>query len=348
MKIPGYDILDKDGEDRLTVMWKANQASLDRIVTLKVLRPEFASDPDQRRDFLAEGRMIAKLKHPHILQVYDVIEQEGVVALVIEPLSGASLAARIANDGPMPAKGALQMALQVAEALKHAWTASHVVHRNIKPENIYLDGGDVRVAFFGHCKTVAPMERELQEDRDTLVGTPYYMAPEQAQCRADLDTRADMYSLGAVLYHATTGKTPFDEFDPVTAAEKQISATIPHPRTLKPDLARGCCAVMEKLMSKDRNHRPANWDAVVEEMQKALAGRLLRARAEPGAVSTIEPEAPPATAVSGAVRSATSSAAAATGGGLGIPFWFRVPAWGALLAWWYQLARMMTQYWAAP
>ena len=344
MKLPGFDIIDKVGEDRLTVIWEANQTSLNRVVSLKILRPQFASDPGQVREFLAEGRVIAQLKHPGILQVYDVVEKDGVYFFVVEHVSGSTLAKVLESDGKLSAKRSLSMAKQMADALRHAWRASHLLHRNLKPENIHVDSDDhVRVAFFGHSKVATPMEKGEEED-GTLVGTPYYMSPEQARCQADLDARSDMYSLGCVLYQMTTGCVPFEAFDPMTAADKQIADHVPHPRVLVPSLARGVGTLIEGLMVKDRQFRPANWDAVLDDIGKLLAGKPLIKKLPAEAVSTVEPEQRAAPAPTPAYRAATAPRRR----GLSIPLWVQVPAWGLLTAWWYILAQFMMEYWAAP
>ncbi len=345
MKLPGFDIIDKIGEDRLTVIWEANQTSLNRNVALKILRPEFAKDADQIREFLAEGKIIAKLKHPGIIQVYDVIEKDGVCFFVVEHVSGSTLSKILEADKVIPAKRALKMARQIAEALKHAWQASHLLHRNLKPENVYVDHDDhVRVAFFGHSKVATPMEKGSGESDGTLVGTPYYMSPEQARCQADLDARTDMYSLGAVLYQMVTGRVPFEEHDPMTAADKQIADQIPNPRTLNPSLARGVGTLIEGLMVKDRNFRPSNWDGVVDDINKLLAGKPLIKKLPPEAVSTVEPEQRAAPVSSPAYKATTAQRRS----GLSIPAWVQIPAWGMLVAWWYILAQFMMDYWALP
>lgn len=345
MKLPGFDIIDKIGEDRLTVIWKASQMSLNRDVALRVLRPEFVGDAAQVQEFLAEGRIIAKLKHPGIIQVFDVVAKDDVCLLVVEHVSGSALSKIIEADKIVPPRRALNLARQMAEALKYAWQATHLLHRNLKPENVYVDHDDhVHLAFFGHSKVATPMEKSSGESDGTLVGTPYYMSPEQAQCQADLDSRSDMYSLGAVLYQMVTGSVPFEAHDPMTAADKHIADQIPHPRTLNPSLARSMGTLIENLMAKDRNFRPSNWDGVVDDINKLLAGKPLIRKLPPEAVSTVEPEQRATPDLS----SAYGVAPALRRRGLRIPLWVRIPAWGMLVAWWYILAQFMMDYWALP
>ena len=345
MKISGFDILDKLSEDRMTVIWKAHQNSLNRTVSIKMLRAQLSLDPTEVKNFFEEGKNVAKLKHMSIMQVYDVAEQNGTYFYVMEHVAGSTLAQIIDRGEKISPKRGLRILKQIAEALEYAWKTSHVIHRNIKPENIYIEKDDsVRLAFFGLSKAVDPLSVDGEKEQaKTIAGTPYYMSPEQAQGSSLMDCRTDMYSMGALLYQILTGHMPFHEFDPMVAADKQISDKIPHPRDVNPALSQGLCSFLSRLMMKDRKDRPTNWKEVIDDLSKLISGQLLLKRPDPDSKSTIEPEAKP-------IGAATSSSGAATAlprrNMVTIPTWVQLPAWACLLTWWYFLTRFMLDYWA--
>ncbi len=343
MNLPGFEIIGKVGEDRLTTVWKAKQISLSRTVCLKILRPEFASDAAQVEAFLSEGKRIAQLAHAGIVQVYNVFEHEGTHYLVIEHFPGSPLSKVLDREGSLPLKKALKVARQIAETMQHAWDSKRLIHRNLKPENIFVnDDNNVRVSFFGHCKVAnKPTDADPDHEDQTIVGTPYYMAPEQAQCKPDLDCRADIYSLGANLYHMLTGKTPFEESDPITAADQQIAEQIPHPKTLNPTLPRSVGLLIERMMIKDRDQRPRRWEEIVQDLRQILTGPPPVKPLPPAAVSTVmsDPSVP-----TPMLRPWNTPPPPAQRG-LYIPLWIQLPMWGLLLLLWYQLGLFMLDFW---
>ena len=148
--INGFELIEKIGQGGMAIVWKARQLSLDRVVAIKVLLPEFASDPDETQSFLKEARAVAKLKHGSIVQVYDVAQESAAHYFVMEYVSGSTLLGALQGNGPMGSKKALAVALDVAAALDYAWNSAQIIHRDIKPENIMIDGdGSVKVADLG-------------------------------------------------------------------------------------------------------------------------------------------------------------------------------------------------------
>ncbi len=344
MKLPGFDILDKLGEDRAATLWKAKQSSLNRIVTLRILRPNLAADPAERQAFLDEGRHIAKLKHPHIVAVYDVISEGDTYFYVTEYVEGMRLSERIKAQGRVPSAQALAIVRDVAEALRAAWQASHLVHCNVKPENIHIDGeGHAKLSFLGVTRMADPLLRtpDARHEPRLLVGTPYYMSPEQAQGLPNLDCRSDMYALGATLYHMLTGTMPFEACDPMTAAQQHISGFLHNPRDINAAIPVHVATFITHLLMKDRKNRYLNWDELLTDLARIMAGQPMRHVVPPKAVSTIEPEAKPI-----ALTAAEAERQSAVPSRLRIPIVVQIPAWALILAWWYGLARFMLQFWA--
>ena len=209
---PHLEILELIGQGGMGIVYKARQRSLDRIVALKILPLDTAGDPAFEERFVRESRTLAQLTHPNIVTVFDSGKVGGFFYLVMEYVDGVNLRTAIAAQALTPAD-ALEVVRQVCDALQHAHDAG-VVHRDIKPENILLDGrGRVQIADFGLAKLLGrtPIEISLTATHQVL-GTFRYMAPEQIERPMSVDHRADIYSLGVVLYELLTGELPLGRF----------------------------------------------------------------------------------------------------------------------------------------
>ena len=209
---PQLEILELVGQGGMGIVYKARQRSLDRIVALKILPLDTAGDPAFEERFVRESRTLAQLTHPNIVTVFDSGKAGGFFYLVMEYVDGVNLRKAIATRDLTPAD-ALEVVRQVCDALQHAHDAG-VVHRDIKPENILLDSrGRVQIADFGLAKLLGrtPIEISLTATHQVL-GTFRYMAPEQIERPMSVDHRADIYSLGVVLYELLTGELPLGRF----------------------------------------------------------------------------------------------------------------------------------------
>jgi serine/threonine protein kinase len=209
---PQLEILDLIGQGGMGTVYKARQRSLDRLVALKILLPGTAADPAFEERFVRESRTLAQLTHPNIVTVFDSGRAGGYFYLVMEYVDGVNLRTAIDTRALSPAD-ALPVVRQVCDALQHAHDAG-IVHRDIKPENILLDSrGRVQIADFGLAKLLGqtPIEISLTATHQVL-GTFRYMAPEQLERPMSVDHRADIYSLGVVLYELLTGELPLGRF----------------------------------------------------------------------------------------------------------------------------------------
>jgi hypothetical protein len=286
-EIPGYDILAKIGEGASATVWRARQRSLDRFVAIKVLRHELSSDPEEIDDFLREARVVASIKHPNMVPIYDVGQTDGRPYFVMELIEGRTLGEQIRKHGPIPEAQALAYAEQIAAPLAHAWDARHLIHRDVKADNILLDhGSQVRVADLGIAGIATPTGLSETTNR-TLVGTPNYMSPEQAQCDPKVDYRADIYSLGCLLYEMVTGKLPFADLETDQVLTGQITRTIDSPRKLNPAISPACAELIRRMMMKLPKHRYDSWKAAIKEIEIAAAGKKLPTRGQ--FKSTISP-----------------------------------------------------------
>ena len=272
MQIAGYEILEEIGNGGTGIVYKARQVSLGRLVAIKVLQPALREDPVAKAQFRLEANSVANLKHPNILWVHEAGEVEGRPYFVMEYVSAYSVGQWLARKGRLEESDALTIADSVARALKYAWERAGLIHCDIKPDNILVDeDGIVKVAdFSGLSRDNLGPESDLI--RQFTIGTPNYMAPEQVGGLVDLDPRADIYSLGALLYHVLTGRLPFQEFDNAEAMRQQVVGYLPDPLEFCPALSAPLVALIEKMLVKDRNARYPDWNAVIADLHRVRSG----------------------------------------------------------------------------
>jgi serine/threonine protein kinase/ankyrin repeat protein len=212
---PQFEILDLLGYGGMGAVYKARQTSLDRLVALKIIKPDAANDPGFAGRFEREAKALAKLNHSNIVGVHDSDQSDGLYYFVMEYVDGTNLR-RLIESKELPAEQAITIIPQVCEALQYAHDEG-VVHRDIKPENILVDSkGRVKIADFGLAKLLG--QKSLDQNTLTgthqVMGTPRYMAPEQMEGSKAVDHRADIYSLGVVFYEMLTGELPMGSFEP--------------------------------------------------------------------------------------------------------------------------------------
>jgi len=305
MQLQGFDQIQKIGESSRTDIWKARQISLDRLVCIRRLRPEFASNPDEVQSFIAPAKAASKLKHSNLVQIYDVIERDGEYLIVMEYVSGMLISHLLVN-GPVPQKKALMVASAVAAALDHM-RRSNLIHRNIKPAVIALDPvNTAKIADIGLATVVDPQGHTLGKSDGIVQGTPNYMSPEQARASEVLDFRSDMYSLGATLYHMVTGRAPFANTPPEAIIEGHLSGTVPNPRDLDASISAGTAKIIQRLMMKNPLDRYDSWTDAIRDMDKVAAGGFLLSTPDTARQSTVADPAPAvnAAAVERAARTA--------------------------------------------
>ncbi len=274
MQIPGYENLEQIGAGALGLVYKARQVSLGRLVAIKVLRPELRDDPVSVAQFRLEANAVAHLKHSNILWVHEAGEVEGLPFFVMEYVSAYSVGQWIQRKGRISEADVLTVADSIARALKYAWDRAGLIHCDIKPDNILIDeDGIVKVAdFSGLSRDNLLPESELI--RHFTIGTPNYMSPEQVNGLLDLDCRADMYALGALLYHMTTGVMPFAGMSQEEVMRGQVAGYLADPLETCPELSLPVITLIEKLLIKDRNARGPDWKVVIDDIAQVRAGLL--------------------------------------------------------------------------
>lgn len=285
--IPGFEILEKIGQGGMASVWKARQLSLDRIVAIKILSEGFADEPEDVRRFQEEAQAAAKLKHPGMVLVHDANAENGMYYFIMEYVSGYTVGDWVRRKGVLSEKDALLVADCVADALGYAWDHANIVHCDIKPDNVIIDeDGTVKVADLGLSRTISLMEMDVEES-DEIMGTPAYISPEQALGETNLDFRADIYSLGAMLYHLVTGKMMFDELDDDETLDMQVNGRVDDPIDLNPSLSKGICWLIERMTAKDPALREDSWDRVRSDINRVRRGLLPKGVALPDDASTV-------------------------------------------------------------
>lgn len=271
MRIGNFVLKRKLGMGGMGEVWLARQESMERDVALKLLSPVFVQDDNFIKRFLKEARIYGKLEHPNIVQAHDAGEENGIYYLAMSFVDGEDLSQICQRDIFIPEKEALRIAKKIAEALAYAWDEHKILHRDIKPSNIMVDkNGTPKLMDMGISKTLS--EESSMTMTGSIVGTPYYISPEQARAEKDMDFRADIYSLGATLFHVATGNLPFKAATTMGVLSKLITESIPPPKVMNPELSDGCAMLMEVMMAKDKNERQASWQEVIEDIDNVLDG----------------------------------------------------------------------------
>ncbi|MCW5557977.1 MAG: serine/threonine protein kinase, partial [Verrucomicrobiae bacterium] len=251
----GYELLEELGRGGMGVVFRARQPGLGREVAVKLLRDAALAGGTERRRFQAEAASAARLNHPHIVAIHQVGTADGRPFLVMELVAGHNLA-ELTRDGPLSARQAADLTAQLADAVQHAH-ARGVLHRDLKPSNVLLDAaGAPRLTDFG-------LARPLDTDSSITVpgqvlGTPGYLAPEQARGAAGAGPPADVYGLGALLFHLLTGRAPFVAASAAEALAQVLNEEPLSPHLLNPAVPPDVAAVCLRCLRKEPGKRYAS------------------------------------------------------------------------------------------
>jgi len=262
-RIGGYEIIGKLGEGGLGVVYKARQISMGRIVALKVLHEKWVGDDEFRKRFLVEARLVGRLSHQNLIQVFDVGRHKNTLYYSMEFVDGETVEDRLDRDGRMPLMQALDILFQITRALQYLHQKG-IVHRDVKPGNIMVTRtGTAKLGDFGFVKS--SLDSVLSTDGGVL-GTPDYISPEAALGERDLDFRSDLYSLGASFYHMLRGQPPFGGSGS-DVMEAHIKDAAPSLRSHASELPERAIQLVERMMAKDREARHGSFGELFEEME---------------------------------------------------------------------------------
>ncbi len=259
-----YEIIDKVGSGGMSDVYKAKDHKLNRFVAVKVLKSEFCEDKSFVSKFKIEAQSAAGLAHPNIVNVYDVGEDQGIYYIVMELIDGITLKKYIEKKGKLPVKDAISIAIQVAQGIEAAHN-NHIVHRDIKPQNIIISReGKVKVTDFGIARAAS-----ANTINSNAMGSVHYISPEQAR-GGYIDEKSDIYSLGITLYEMITGRVPFEGDSTVTIALQHIQEEMPSPKMFVPELPISVEKIIEKCAQKKPERRYLKVSSLIADLKKSL------------------------------------------------------------------------------
>ena len=271
-----YEIFEELARGGMGVVYRARQVSLDRPVAVKMILSGVLAGDETIARFKTEAGAAAGLRHPHIVAIYEIGEADGMHFFSMEYVAGKSLAALV-RDGPLPAPRAAELVEKIAFAVAYAHERG-VLHRDLKPSNVLVDeDGEPRVTDFGLAKKIGGGTDLTLSGQ--ILGTPGYLAPEQARGQsAKVGPPADVYGVGAILYHLLTGRAPFVGEDPLAVLRQVENAEPPSLRLLNPTVPRELEAVTMKCLAREPERRYAGAGEVADEMRRWLEGRPVLAK----------------------------------------------------------------------
>lgn len=271
-----YELLEEIGRGGMGVVYKARQKDLDRVVAIKMILAGHLASPEVVRRFQAEARAAARLRHPHIVPIHEVGQIHGQHYFAMELIEGTSLAQQIAA-GPCDVPTAVRIVIAIAGAVEQLHRQG-IIHRDLKPGNILIDDhGHPYLTDFGLARILAAGSEMTATG--VIVGTPNYMAPEQAAGHSSqVGPAADVYSLGAIFYELLTGRPPFANENPMDTLMDVLSREPPLPRSLNRQIPRGLELICLKCLAKTHQNRYASAGALVDDLQRYARGESLSIR----------------------------------------------------------------------
>jgi len=278
----GYEVRRLVGHGGFATVYAALDTQLKRDVAIKVLRPELGAEPTMRERFRREAEAVARLRHPHIVPIYAVGEGEGLAWYIMPLITGESLRARLERENRLPTALVRRMLIEAAEALTAAHRAG-LVHRDIKPDNILLDGEETRVLLtdFGIAKAFGGDARGLTGS-GVVIGTPQYMSPEQATGEP-VDARSDLYALGVVAYQMLAGEMPFVGISVAAVLLKQVTEDAPTVTRRRPDCPPDLAVAIARCLAKSPHDRWSSADDLLRALAPGDGGDTREVRRSGGA-----------------------------------------------------------------
>jgi serine/threonine protein kinase len=269
-EVGGFELISRLGEGGMGQVFRARQKSLDRVVALKILTPKLAQNAEYVKRFELEAKAAAKLDHENIVRVIEQGEDAGIRYIAFEFVDGSSLEALLKKRGKLPEQEALGIVRAIALALSYAHS-KNLIHRDVKPDNILLTKDRIpKLADLGLAKMQDDGARLTQTG--IVMGTPHYMAPEQALGEHNLDIRADLYALGLVLYRCLAGELPWNQDSTLAILTRHINEDVPDPRKVVPELSESSVKIVRGLTARERAERYPVPADVVRDLDAVLTG----------------------------------------------------------------------------
>ena len=271
-KFGHYELMEVLGHGGQGLVYKAVDNNLNRLVALKLLRTEYAEDPEFVRQFESEAQVTASINHPNVVRVFSFGADEGHVYLAMEMVGNGTLDDLMEKLGRLPEARVLEIGIQIANGLKAGYERG-LVHRDVKPGNILFgEDGSAKIVDFGLALF---LEQEAANSGE-IWGTPYYLSPERLN-RVPEDFRSDIYSLGATLFHAIAGRPPFEAQDATGVALKHLKANAVSIQAWAPDVTNSTAFVVNRTLAKNPDDRYASYDEFIEQLQFAREEAMKKA-----------------------------------------------------------------------
>ncbi len=265
-----FELQDVLGTGGMGAVYRALDQSLNRPVALKLLRGEHSQSPDLIASFAKEAAITASISHPHVVKVYSTGTDHGIFYIAMELVDKGSLEERITGLGKIPEAQVLEVGIQIAQGLNAAFK-SGLIHRDVKPGNIlFADAHNAKIVDFG----LAVLQEHANKEGAAIWGTPYYVAPEKLDTVPHEDFRSDMYSLGATLFHAASGRPPFEAETASMAALKHLKSQLVSLQSFAPEISSATAFVINKTLHKDPAERYASYDELIKHLQYARSELL--------------------------------------------------------------------------
>ena len=282
--IGDFIILREIGRGGMGIVYLAHQISLDRPAGLKILAENYANNAEFVVGFIKEARAAAKLNHPNIVQAYAVGEDEGIFYFAMEYIDGETMKNVLKRDHVIPIDQAISIIQQISEALDYAWKEQKLIHRDIKPDNIMLtSNGRAKLADLGLAKVAGEID---DSEDDEVMGTPQYISPEHLT-GAPMDSRSDIYSLGATFYHFITGRFPYEGSTASEIAQQHLFGTLVPPDKINPDIPEALSRIVVKMMAKDPALRYQDAAELADDLRLVRRGQDPLSATETGTLRVI-------------------------------------------------------------
>ena len=281
IKIPGVRFEHLIGTGGMSEVWLGYHGGLDKEVAIKVMYKEAAASGEDVRQFMLESRVMEKIHHQGIVHSYEADCRDGRYYFIMDYVNGYTFALLLARHKRVAEADALVVLDSVADALSYAWREHGVIHCDLKPDNLMADSdGLVKIMDLGLCHIMgsgggpSSVKGADGKVKETITGTPAYMSPEQIYGDADLDPRADIYCMGATLYHLVTGQILFPQLsnDDTLRAHVEPTSAAPDPRTIVPEISAGFVRLLAKMCVKDKARRYESWEKVLEDSHRVQSG----------------------------------------------------------------------------
>ncbi len=269
-RLGDYEVIRRIGVGGMGEIYLADQLSMKRCVALKILHDDIAGDKAYIQRFFHEVRMLAAIEHPGIVRAIEAGYDKGIYFLSMEFVTGSDLK-RMLDDGKIFSEAdALKIVRELAKTLKYVWDSKGILHRDVKPANIMISEDlEVKLMDLGISKNIKE-NLELTVP-GMMVGSPQYVSPEQAKADKTIDFRADIYSLGATLYHMICGEPPFNRENSVAILAAHLSDPVPDPRKKNRKISLACAELIKKMMAKKRDERFSSWQSLISSIDSMLA-----------------------------------------------------------------------------